>query len=38
MSFKEQLLQINRTQTLDLTETQIHQRVETMISKTFMWM
>jgi len=38
MSFKEQLLQINRTQALDLTETQIHQRVETMISKTFMWM
>ncbi len=38
MSLKQQLLGINRTEALNMSESQLEQRIETTIAHTFAWM
>lgn len=38
MNYKEQLLQANQSMALNMSETELHAKVESTIAKTFMWM
>ncbi len=38
MSLKEELLQYGHTHTLHLSETELHQKIESTLTRTFLWM